>query len=92
MFFSFTDNHGSCEDWCKKKTNDEKSDEEGNRKKNIFKSLPRGKPLTDETLKVVLDEVINRYVKRASDLASLGSSQPNESMHQMVSSKAPKAM
>ena len=81
MLFA-TDDHSKCEDWCKKNMDGP----------HLYESLPYKKPLTDKTMLPILNSVMDRYIKRACDLANLGSSQPNESMHQMVSSKASKAM
>ena len=50
-----------------------------------------GRPLTNPQLRPALDNIIKKFVTKASNYVSLSSTQPNESFNQLVSSKAPKA-
>ena len=77
-----SDEHDNCGVWCKKKDSGNQS----------FKGLPQGKALNDTLLRPILDNFLERYIKRHEDVSNLGSSQPNESLHQMVSAKASKAL
>jgi hypothetical protein len=74
--------HEKCDKWC-----DYRKDPSTFR----FKCLPYGKPLTDEALRQDLTKLLDRYAAKSSDMASLGSSQINESFNHMVASKAPKS-
>ena len=74
--------HDDCDSmWCKFKANP----------KSKHNSLPFGKPLADKSLQLALEKVIGTYRKNAGKLASLGSTQSNESFNRIVASKAPKA-
>ena len=57
-----------------------------------YKSLPFGRPLTSECLKVALEQLFASYRRKSGKLASLGSSQGNEAFNKLVSSKAPKTL
>ena len=75
--------HDNCIDtWCAFKTNPN----------GRYKSLPFGRPLTSESLKVALEQLFASYRRKSGKLASLGSSQGNEAFNKLVSSKAPKTL
>lgn len=74
--------HSMCnKSWCRFVTNP----------LEIYKSLPNGKPIQDQRLKETLTEVLDSYIQHAEKLASLGSTQANESFNKTVGSKAPKS-
>lgn len=76
-------NHDGCIDtWCIFKSNPE----------SRYKSLPFGRPLTDESLKLALDQLFETYRKQSQKLAFLGSTQGNEAFNKIVTSKAPKSL
>lgn len=78
------DEHQACsEKWC-----GYKSDPENYK----MTSLPHKKPLTDATAREALDNLIVQYIGKSATLASVGSTQGNESFNNMVHSKAPKTM
>lgn len=56
------------------------------------RNLPYGKPLTDQPLRVALEDLFKVYVGKVEELATLGSTQTNENFNHMVASKAPKRM
>ncbi|XP_052067793.1 uncharacterized protein LOC127707306 [Mytilus californianus] len=56
-----------------------------------YKSLPNGKPLKSEGLKVELNNLVQKMIGRSNSLNDLGSTQSNESFNQLVSVKAPKS-
>lgn len=73
--------HSSCSNtWCKHL--DEPS--------TSFKSLPRGKALTDPLLQTKLEEIIAKYKSKADKLICLSSTQANENFNGIVSTKARK--
>lgn len=55
------------------------------------KSLPYNRDLSGEDLKKDLESVFNNFSDKSEKLADLGSSQSNESMNQIISTKAPKS-
>ncbi|CAC5362774.1 unnamed protein product [Mytilus coruscus] len=55
------------------------------------KSLPYGKDLNGQEMFADLSKLFNTYAKNSDKLANSGSSQGNESLNQIISSKAPKA-
>lgn len=67
--------------WCK-------SDKTNYKPKN----LPYGKPLSDQSLRVALESLMNKYTQKADELVDLGSTQNNENFNHMVASKAPKRL
>lgn len=71
--------HSECGTWCK-------SDKTNYKPKN----LPYGKPLSDQSLRVALESLMNKYTQKADELVDLGSTQNNENFNHMVASKAPK--
>ncbi|CAG2250117.1 unnamed protein product [Mytilus edulis] len=76
--------HENCKDadWCSYHQNPEKF---------MYKSLPNGKPLKSEGLKVELNNLVTKMIGRSNSLNDLGSTQSNESFNQLVSVKAPKS-
>lgn len=75
-------NHSMCSpSWCRFVENP----------KAKFKSLASGKPLSDVDLQNALCYVFKTYAGNAKKLATLGSSQANENVNRIVSSKAPKS-
>lgn len=77
---SFGD-HGRCGDWCNYMKDPENY---------VHKHLPKKQPLSDENLRVKLEAVFQRFVNKAEELAPCGSSQSNESVNKVVTSKHPK--
>lgn len=78
---SFGD-HSSCKDsWCGYLKNPEQY---------VHKSLPYGRDLSDENLRKDLSELLVSYRNNAKKLANLGSTQANESLNQLIATKAPK--
>lgn len=73
--------HDKCGVWCR-------SEKSGYKPRN----LPYGKPLTDQPLRVALEDLFKVYVGKVEELATLGSTQTNENFNHMVASKAPKRM
>ncbi|VDI63484.1 Hypothetical predicted protein [Mytilus galloprovincialis] len=74
--------HSQCnKSWCRFITDPQE----------VYKSLPNGKPIQDQKLKEILTEVFDSYINHAEKLASLGSTQANESFNKTVGSKAPKS-
>lgn len=71
--------HDKCGVWCR-------SEKSGYKPRN----LPYGKPLTDQPLRVALEDLFKVYVGKVEELATLGSTQTNENFNHMVASKAPK--
>ena len=57
-----------------------------------YKSLPFGKPLSCESLRLALEQLFEAYRKQCRKLAFLGSTQGNEALNKTVSSKAPKSL
>ena len=55
-----------------------------------YSSLPYGKHLTSPLLKTDLTSIVDKNVAKAQNLASVGSSQGNESLNMTVAFKAPK--
>ncbi|CAC5403278.1 unnamed protein product [Mytilus coruscus] len=76
--------HENCKDadWCSYHQDPEKF---------AYKSLPNGKPLKSEGLKVELNNVVQKMIGWSNSLNELGSTQSNESFNQLVSVKAPKS-
>ncbi|XP_063448530.1 uncharacterized protein LOC134728061 [Mytilus trossulus] len=76
--------HENCKDadWCSYHQNPEKF---------MYKSLPNGKPLKSEGLKVELNNLVTKMIGRSNSLNDLGYTQSNESFNQLVSVKAPKS-
>ncbi|XP_076103302.1 uncharacterized protein LOC143072308 [Mytilus galloprovincialis] len=56
-----------------------------------FMSLPNGKPLKSDGLKIELNNLVQTMIGRSKSLNDLGSTQSNESFNQLVSVKAPKS-
>ncbi|XP_053382000.1 uncharacterized protein LOC123527843 [Mercenaria mercenaria] len=56
-----------------------------------YSCLPYGKPLTDQLLKVQIEQLFQSYKPKAKHLLKIGSTQPNESFNMTVASKAPKS-
>ncbi|VDI52206.1 Hypothetical predicted protein [Mytilus galloprovincialis] len=77
--------HENCKDadWCSYHQNPEKF---------MYKSLPNGKPLKSEGLKVELNNLVTKMIGRSISLNDLGSTQSNESFNQLVSVKAPQVI
>lgn len=74
-------NHTECSDvWCQHLSNSAK-------KYNYF---PYGRPLESKALQEDIAAIFNKLKKHSSKLASLGSTQANESFNKTVSTKAPK--
>ncbi|CAC5400869.1 unnamed protein product [Mytilus coruscus] len=74
--------HSMCnKSWCHFVTNQQE----------VYKSLLNGKHIQDQKLKETLTEVFDLYINHAEKLASLGSTQANESFNKTVGSKAPKS-
>lgn len=76
------DDHSQCvnQSWCHHK-------DDPTRK---YKSLPRGKPLTDKKCKEKLMELFAGYARNANRLAASGSTQQNENLNQVITTKHPK--
>ena len=53
-------------------------------------SFPSGKPLTNEALKEELLVLVSKHTCRSDAITELGSTQANERLNQIASSKAPK--
>lgn len=77
-------NHECCSgtSWCFFQTNPE----------SRYKSLPFGKPLSCESLRLALEQLFESYRKQCRKLAFLCSTQGNEAFNKTVSSKAPKSL
>ncbi|XP_048749762.1 uncharacterized protein LOC125647095 [Ostrea edulis] len=73
--------HSDCGTWCR-----------GNEEGYKHQALPYGKPLDDQDLRVALQSLMNKFTLKATELANMGSTQPNESFNNMASSKAPKRL
>ncbi|XP_067664302.1 uncharacterized protein [Haliotis asinina] len=74
--------HSKCDDtWCRFLKSSSSN----------YKSLPYGKALSDLSLKADLKAMFDNYAIHKVRLASLGSTQANESFNKTVSSKAPKS-
>ncbi|XP_052103081.1 uncharacterized protein LOC127736559 [Mytilus californianus] len=74
--------HSLCSSWC------------GYIKDPIgyrHKSLPHGKDLKGEELQQDIQTVFSKYSDNTNKLANLGSSQSNESLNYIISTKAPKS-
>lgn len=71
--------HSSCGSWCR-----------GNEEGYKHKALPYGKPLDDRDLREALQSLMEKFSSKSSELAYMGSTQPNESFNYMAASKAPK--
>ena len=75
-------NHNYCKSsWCQFMKNP----------KAKHSSLPFGVPLTDDRLQQDLQKLMSTYQKNIKKLATLGSTQANESFNKIVATKAPKA-
>lgn len=73
--------HSCCSSsWCRANSPDYK-----------HKSLPHGKPLQGETLKSDMQKIFLKYILNADSLVDIGSTQANENLNFMISSKAPKS-
>ena len=81
-------NHDLCKDvtWCKSSNQASVP--------HVYKSLPGGKPLTDDNLKDSLTKTLNLFTTPVmlNKLLHLGSTQANENFNQMVAQKVPKAV
>ena len=55
-----------------------------------FKHLPNRKTLSDDKLKIELEQLAQSYIGRADKLLNLGSTQANESFNNSVAKFAPK--
>lgn len=77
-------NHECCSgtSWCVFQTNPE----------SRYKSLPFGKPLSCESLRLALEQLFEAYRKQCRKLAFPGSTQGNKAFNETVSSKAPKPL
>lgn len=73
--------HSQCGSWCEGTSNAD----------YVHKNLPHGKPLTDENVKTKLIKLIDRYIASSEKIAQCASTQVNESMNQIISSKNPKS-
>lgn len=73
--------HSSCGSWCR-----------GNEEGYKHKALPYGKPLDDRDLREALQSLMEKFSSKSSELAYMGSTQPNESFNYMAASKAPKRL
>lgn len=73
--------HDKCGAWCR-------SEKSGYKPRN----LPYGKPLTDQLLRVALEDLFKVYVGKVEELATLRSTQTNDNFNHMVASKTPKRM
>ncbi|XP_061180274.1 uncharacterized protein LOC133188806 [Saccostrea echinata] len=73
--------HEMCTDWCSFKRDTPNF---------RFKHLTNGQPLKEDGVRRALEEMVETYKKRAGQLVTLGSTQPNENFNFIVSSKAPK--
>ena len=80
-YHPFGDHSHCSEDWCTFLKNPQAK----------FKYLPHGRPLTDVRLQSALQDIFTSYAASSDKLASLGSTQANESFNKIVSSKAPKS-
>lgn len=47
---------------------------------------------SDQSLRVALESLMNKYTQKADELVDLGSTQNNENFNHMVASKAPKRL
>ena len=72
--------HSSCLDWCSHRKDPHKP----------YKHLPNGKCLTDRNLQKALADVFSKYKSHCKKIARLGSTQSNESLNNLIASKAPK--
>jgi len=70
--------HRECGEWCRYQANPSKYKHEG---------LPGGKDLSDPLLKAALIPILSKYANKANRIAPCGSTQANENLNQMVSSK-----
>ena len=75
-------NHETCREWCQGRILGEK-----------FKHnhLPHGKPLTDLVPKISLINLLSKYANKAEQISQCGSTQANESLNQVISTKNPKS-
>lgn len=78
------DDHSMCGDWC--------CHGDATEKTTNFKSLPYGKALTNDALQADLRQLFGQFKGQAEKLASLSSTQANESFNNMVTCKAPKRL
>ena len=56
-----------------------------------YRTLPHGRPLTNEPLQIDIKKLFDKYKHQAEKLSRLSSSQANESFNNTVASKAPKS-
>lgn len=80
-FHPFGDHRLCSSSWCRFLENP----------KEKYNSLPHGRPLTDKHLQSTIQHIMETYAMNAEKLATLGSTQGNESFNRLVASKAPKA-
>lgn len=74
--------HSQCmSSWCRFLANP----------KEKYHSLPHGKALSDIQLQGTIHNMMETYAANSEKLATLGSTQGNESFNRLVASKAPKA-
>ena len=74
------DEHDFCGEWCKHKSDPTWK----------YKHLPYGQPLSDQVLRIHLEEIFQKQAKNASRLCPNASSNCNESFNMTVAAKAPK--
>lgn len=74
--------HSCCGDWCRHSQEPDAT----------FSGLPYGKPLSDPALQDSLKGLFTGLAAQSSKLASLESTQVNESFNSMVAAKAPKRL
>lgn len=74
--------HQSCGDWCAGRSSPDTY---------IHSHLPNGKSLTDQDLRVSLQQLFTKYANGSEKIAKCASTQSNESMNNLVASKNPKS-
>lgn len=62
-----------------------------NKEEYDYKNLPDKKPLTNENLKVSLQDLVNRFIENVDKLVPNASTQKNESFNNTMASKCPKS-
>ncbi|XP_053388617.1 uncharacterized protein LOC128551729 [Mercenaria mercenaria] len=75
--------HHLCSLWCKNKVNNVNTEYK-------HSNLPYGKDLTDLKLKNELTKILQPYITNPAKLMTTGDSQANESLNNVIFSKAPK--
>ena len=74
--------HASCGTWCNYNKDPENFQ---------HRSLPSGKPLTDQSVKTQLSQLLQALADHADSIAPCGRTRDNESFNNIVAAKAPKA-